>query len=112
MRRLDGRAVPQYFVMVGGGVQEDGAHFARLAAKVPARRVPEAVERLIALYQRERQEGELAPAFFARLEVSTVSTLLADLQHLDANDAQPVDFIDLAETAAFAPEIMEGECSA
>src|SRR5207245_6735654 len=43
VRRLGSRAVPQYFVMVGGGVSEQGAAFARLAAKVPARRIPRAV---------------------------------------------------------------------
>lgn len=112
VRRLEGKAVPQYFVMVGGGVTDAGAQFARLAAKVPARRVPEVVERLIALYQRERQPGESAPSFFGRLEVSRVTELVADLQRLDAKDAVPTDFIDLAETAAFAPEVMEGECSA
>src|SRR4029077_7409758 len=54
VRRLGGRAVPQYFVMVGGGSHDRGASFGRLAAKIPARRIPEAVERLIALYARER----------------------------------------------------------
>ena len=34
------RAVPQYFVMVGGGVDVDGATFGRLVAKIPARRGP------------------------------------------------------------------------
>ena len=46
VRRVGGKAAPQYFVMVGGGVHDDGAHFARLAAKVPARRLPETVDRL------------------------------------------------------------------
>src|SRR5205085_8266501 len=55
VRRLGAKAVPQYFVMVGGGASEQGATFARLAAKVPARRMPEVVERLIGLYQRERE---------------------------------------------------------
>src|SRR6185295_13615168 len=66
VRRIGGRAVPQYFVTVGGGVSEHGASFARTAAKVPARRIPECLERLIAFYQRERTEGESAPAFFQR----------------------------------------------
>src|SRR5262252_6747786 len=33
VRRLGGKAVPQYFVMVGGGATESGAAFGRLAAK-------------------------------------------------------------------------------
>ena len=39
VRRLGSRAVPQYFVMVGGGTEHGGATFARLAAKIPARRI-------------------------------------------------------------------------
>src|SRR5205807_9697209 len=65
VRRVGGRAVPQYFVMVGGGMTDAGASFARLAAHVPARALSEAVERLIALYSRERHDGESAPSFVA-----------------------------------------------
>src|SRR5205814_930722 len=60
VRRLGSRAVPQYFVMVGGGTAHGGATFARLAAKIPARRIPEAVDRLIEMYARERNDGESA----------------------------------------------------
>ena len=111
VRRVGGRAVPQYFVMIGGGASERGFGFARLAAKIPARRIPEAVERLIALYVRGREAGETAPGFFARVEVARVSEALADLARLAASEAQEADFVDLGETAAFAPEVMEGECA-
>jgi len=112
VRRLGGRAVPQYFVMVGGGTTLERASFARTAAKIPARRIPETVERLIAFYQREKRDGESAPAFFQRMDLERVSEELRDLQQLSAEDAVPLDFVDLAETGEFAPEVMEGECSA
>src|SRR4029077_16902638 len=44
VRRVGRRALPQYFVMVGGGVTDTGATFARCAGKFPIRRIPEAVE--------------------------------------------------------------------
>jgi sulfite reductase beta subunit-like hemoprotein len=112
VRRLGARAVPQYFVMVGGGATSAGATFARLAAKVPARRLPDVVERMIALYRRERGEGETAPEFFQRVDVAAVSAELQDLQALAEPDAVPLDFVDLGETGEFAPEVMDGECSA
>src|SRR5207245_10043451 len=68
VRRLGSRAVPQYFVMVGGGATDTGAVFARLAAKIPVRRIPVAVERLIDLYARERRAGESATACFGRVD--------------------------------------------
>jgi sulfite reductase (NADPH) hemoprotein beta-component len=112
VRRIGGKAVPQYFVMVGGGTAPEVASFARTAAKVPARRIPEVVERLINFYDAKRQEGESAPAFFQRIDVPQVKALLGDLEQITVDDAVPEDFIDLAETGEFTPEVMEGECSA
>jgi sulfite reductase beta subunit-like hemoprotein len=111
VRRLGSRAVPQYFVSVGGGTHDQGVAFGRLAAKIPARRIPEVVERLISLYAREREADESATAFFGRVELDVVKKELADLERLQAGDAVPADFIDLGEANAFAPEVMEGECA-
>jgi len=112
VRRLGSRAVPQYFVMVGGGATDTGAVFGRLAAKIPVRRIPQALDRLIELYDREKDEGESAQAFFGRVDLELVKARLADLERLLPGDAVPADFIDLAEANEFAPEIMDGECSA
>jgi sulfite reductase (NADPH) hemoprotein beta-component len=112
VRRLGSRAVPQYFVMVGGGVRERGATFGRLAAKIPARRVPQAVERLIDLYATGREAGETATEFFGRVELAVVKSRLADLEKLLPGDAMPTDFVDLAESSEFSPEVLDGECSA
>ncbi len=112
VRRIGGKAVPQYFVMVGGGTTAEGASFARTAAKIPARRIPEAVERLIVYYDTQKKDGESATAFFQRIEVPHVKALLTDLEQLTVESATADDFIDLAETGEFTPEVMEGECSA
>ena len=112
VRRIGGRAVPQYFVMVGGDVTDRGASFARLVAKVPVRRIPDAVERLVGIYAREREEGEGAGAFFARVDLDRLKVELADLERFTAADAVPDDFVDLGESQEFAPVVMDGECSA
>src|SRR6185436_18030458 len=107
VRRLGSRAVPQYFVMIGGGAHDRGASFGRLAAKIPARRIPETVERLIDLYARGHQPGETAVAFFGRVDMDVVKASLADLERLRPGDAVPADFIDLGEANEFAPEVMD-----
>jgi sulfite reductase beta subunit-like hemoprotein len=112
IRKIDGRAVPQYFVLVGGGVGSDGARFGRLAAKIPARRAVEALEGLVALYIADRTEGESAEAYFARVDIATVKRALGALESLSLDEAQPPDFVDLGEDAEFRPEVMAGECSA
>jgi sulfite reductase (NADPH) hemoprotein beta-component len=112
VRKVGGRALPQYFVMVGGGVSDGRAHFARLAAKVPVRRAGEALERLVSLYEREARAGEAAKEFFRRVELERVKEALRDLEALTAEDAAPEDFVDLGDAAEFKLEAMEGECSA
>jgi len=112
VRRVGGRAVPQYFVMVGGGASESGASFARLVAKVPARRIADAVDRLIGIYARDREAGESAHAFFARADAARLRVELADLERFTAADAGPDDYVDLGESQEFAPVVMDGECSA
>jgi sulfite reductase beta subunit-like hemoprotein len=111
VRKVNGRAVPQYFVMVGGSTTAQGSTFARLAAKVPARRVGVAVERLLEWYRRDRETGETAQAFFGRITVPEVKALLADLEAFAADTAGVDDYVDLAETQTFTPEVMEGECA-
>ncbi|HEY8534989.1 MAG TPA: nitrite/sulfite reductase [Vicinamibacterales bacterium] len=112
VRKVDGRPVPQYFVMVGGGAEGEQTTFGRLAAKIPARRAPEALSRLIALYQAERHDGESARSFFRRVDLARVKAVVSDLETLTAETAAPDDFIDLGETAAFRPEVQDGECAA
>jgi sulfite reductase beta subunit-like hemoprotein len=112
VRRVGSRAVPQYFVMVGGGAHDNGAVFGRLAAKIPARRIPDVVERLIDLYVREKADDESAASFFSRVELDVVRATLGGLERLEAADASPDDYIDLGEAGQFAPEVMDGECSA
>jgi sulfite reductase beta subunit-like hemoprotein len=111
LRKIDGKAVPQYFIQVGGGIDAERTTFGRLAAKVPARRAPEALERLVRLYAAEKAADETPMAFFRRVEIPRVKALLGDLETLTTATATPSDFIDLAETTAFRPETTDGECA-
>jgi len=111
-RKVGGKAVPQYFVLLGGALTPEGARFGRLSAKIPARRVGDALERLVALYQAQRTPGEDAPSFFARIEPAQARAALADLAELSEEALRPDDLVDLGEQAAFRPETGEGECAA
>ncbi len=110
-RKVGGRMVPQYFVLLGGGVDDDGARFGRLAAKIPARRVPLAIERLLTLYRAERGPGESATAFFARVALERAKAVLRDLSELSVETAHSEDYVDPGEEGAFTPEPAPGECA-
>ena len=112
LRKVGGRPAPHYFVMVGGGVSEEGAAFGRHVATVPARRSFEALERLIQLYRAEGAPAESPLTFFRRVEAPRLKAMLSDLEKLAPEAASDADFIDLGEDHAFNPEVMDGECSA
>jgi sulfite reductase (NADPH) hemoprotein beta-component len=112
LKKVGSQPAPQYFVMVGGGVGDGITTFGRLAAKIPARRCVHALDRLVKLYQDQRGDREAPLAFFRRVDLGAVKAVLGDLERLSPEDAEPQDFIDLAEVSAFNPEVMEGECSA
>ena len=113
VRKLAGKAVPQYFVMVGGGCGDDGlAHFGKVVSKVPVHRVTQAVDRLLGLYRDHRQGNEELGAFFRRVPPSLATDALKELSLMLPNEVSDQDFVDLGETKAFNPEVMDGECSA
>jgi sulfite reductase beta subunit-like hemoprotein len=113
VRKLGPRAVPQYFVLVGGGCVDEGtAHFGKVVSKVPVHRLTDALDRLLGLYRDHRQGDEELGAFFRRVPASMATDALKDLSQLLPDEATEQDFIDLAETQAFTPEVMDGECSA
>jgi sulfite reductase (NADPH) hemoprotein beta-component len=110
-RKVGDQAVPQYFVLIGGGLSAEGARFGHLAGKVPARRVPAALDLLTNLYLAERQPGEGAPAFFARVAPERAKAALAALSELGPATLRPEDLVDLGEAHPYRTDTLEGECA-
>jgi sulfite reductase beta subunit-like hemoprotein len=111
MRRIGGQAVPEYQLHLGGGIGRDGATFGRQVLKLPARRVPDAVVRLLELYRRERADGEAPLAYFRRVEADVVKRAVADLVAFDAATAKPEDWLDHGDEQPFKVAIGQGECA-
>ena len=57
-RKVEGEAAPYYQLLLGGNVNPDTSQFGQRVTVLPARRVPEAVERLLAFYRGERNPNE------------------------------------------------------
>ena len=112
VRKLSGKAVPQYFVLVGGGVTDEGARFGKVVSKIPVHRLTDALDRLVGLYREHRdRDAESLGAFFRRLSPAVVTDALKDLAELRMEDTNPDDFVDLGESQTFTPEVMDGECA-
>lgn len=110
-RRLGARAIPIYRVLLGGFLTETGAVFGRVAARIPARRIPEAVMTLTSLYLSQRREGEEPGPYFAREFEKAQGQLLA-LEQLGLDEASNEDFVEPGASEEFRPVTLEGECAA
>jgi hypothetical protein len=111
LRRVGGKVVPEYTLHLGGGVDGKGAVFGRQVVKLPARRVPDALLRLLSLYEAKKQPNEPALAFFRRVSQEEVRAAVADFVKMDEATATPEDYLDLGSTTEFMVETGEGECA-
>jgi len=105
--------IPAYIAHVGGRF-DDGtvAYGARLKVRLPAKRVPEAVDRWIRLYQTGRKEGELFRDFASRVGTAEFEAAVKDLTlpiefGLDTMN----HFIDWSRNVPFQVIRGEGECA-
>jgi sulfite reductase beta subunit-like hemoprotein len=102
-RNVNGRLAPHYMLHLGGGAMEDGtALFGTPIGRVAARRVPDAVERLLALLDEEGEGGESARETFARLGKDRCSAPLKDLLEEPPERYGEEDFFDLGVSS---PEV-------
>ena len=66
--KVGGHQMPAYIPHIGGDVSGGKVVYgARLKVRLPAKRVPEAVERWIRMYEAERNDGEEFNAFATRV---------------------------------------------
>lgn len=102
-------AVPVYQLHLGGGIDERGARFGRQVVKIIARRVPEAVVRLLHFFEAERTPGETPSRFFERVDGKKLVAALGDVVTAPTS---PEERTDVGEDAGFLIHSGEGECAA
>ncbi len=111
--KLGARTIPAYIPHLAGQFEGGTVTMGqRLKARLPAKRVPEAVERWLEHYQRERQEGEEFNAFVARRGTTSFEDLVADLALPPEFSLETMNnFIDWNRSEPFAVVRGEGECA-
>ena len=111
--KVAGRQMPAYIPHLGGNYEGGEVVYGhRLKARLPAKRVPEAVERWLRLYEAERADGEEFNDFVERIgtdrfeaEVKQL-TLPAEFSLETMNE-----FIDWSRSEPYKVERGEGECA-
>ncbi|MGE0683658.1 MAG: nitrite/sulfite reductase [Candidatus Binatia bacterium] len=112
--KFDSHQVPGYIIMLGGNYDDGRPRIAeRLDVRVPAKRIPDAVERFIHYYQANRQEDEEFNTFVDRVGLGAFEQLIKDLSlPVKYDDEHKHEFIDWNRTGLYKLERGEGECAA
>ena len=106
-------AIPAYIPHVGGAYEGGEVRYGqRLKARLPAKRVPEAVERWIRFYESDRVDGEEFNTFVDRVGSAEFEARVKDLTlPMQFNLENMNYFIDWSRKAPFEVQRGEGECA-
>ena len=110
-RKVDGREIPYYQMLLGGGYDRDGVmRFGLAVQSIPARLAPVAVERILDHYIANRIEGESFREYVMRFKVEFFREAITDL-------AKPIEiapemYQDWGDDQAFSLKLGRGECAA
>jgi sulfite reductase (ferredoxin) len=111
--KMGGKQVPAYIAYVGGRYEGgELAYGQRVRVRLPAKRVPDAVERWIRLYERERADGEEFNAFVDRVGTEPFEREAKELSlPLEFNLENIQHFIDWSRHEPYQVIRGEGECA-
>lgn len=111
-RRVGTHEVPHYQMLVGGGTQEGLATFGSPVAMIPAKRVPEAVQKILKFFLSNRQSKEPFKDFIKRQGIPKFKEFVQEFQQIPAFEEAPQLFEDFgAEGIPFKMEVGQGECA-
>ena len=109
-RKIDGREVPYYQMLLGGGFDADGImRFGLAVQSVPARLAPAAVARVLDHYIAHRLPGESFRQYVIRHKVETFRGLTGDLAR--PADLEPEIYQDWGDNTPFSLQLGRGECA-
>jgi sulfite reductase beta subunit-like hemoprotein len=108
-RKVDGDQAPYYQLLIGGSGAHNSPGFAKKLIPIHARRIPEAVDRIVGFYERERQDGESFTRFAQRQGTDGFRPVVNDLTKLDPSDVSLR--YDWGEDTGFKLNVGQGECA-
>jgi sulfite reductase beta subunit-like hemoprotein len=105
--------IPAYIPHIGGAYEGGDVRYGqRLKARLPAKRVPEAVERWVRFYESERTDGEDFNAFVDRVGTQEFEARVKDLtMPIEFSLENMNHFVDWTKNAPFEVVRGEGECA-
>jgi sulfite reductase beta subunit-like hemoprotein len=111
--KVGGHQLPAYIPHLGGNYEGgDVVMGHRLKSRIPAKRVPDAVERWVRYYEDKRQDGELFNDFVERVGTAEFEGLIKDLSMpVEFGPEHITHFIDWDRKDLYQVIRGEGECA-
>ena len=104
--------VPHFQVVLGGEWTHNAGSYGLAVGAVPAKRIPEVVERLTGRYVAERQKGESFQAFTQRVGKVEIKNMMNDLTRMPTHDEDPTLYTDWGDNREFTiGDMGVGECA-
>ena len=113
--KAGGKQLPAYEVFLGGQYMQTGGQTRigdRIRVRIPAKRVPEALTRILGLYTESHRAGEEFGAFYRRVGAAPFEEKLADLNQAGTFNDEPALFVDWNRDEVYQLQRGEGECMA
>jgi sulfite reductase (ferredoxin) len=97
---------------LGGEWAHNAGTYGLAVGAVPAKRIPEVVERLTGKYVTEREKGESFQGFVQRIGKVQIKKMMDDLTRLPSHDEDPSLFTDWGDSREFTiGDMGVGECA-
>jgi sulfite reductase (ferredoxin) len=111
-KRVGEHEVPHYQMLMGGGTREGLATFGTGIAMIPAKRVKEAVQKILKFFLAEKQPDEKFKDFIKRQGIPKFKEMVREFQEIPTYEAAPELYEDLGdEGKPFRMEVGKGECA-
>lgn len=109
-RKIDGKEVPYYLMLLGGGYDAAGVmRFGLAIQSIPARLAPEAVRRVLDHYVSNRNGEESFREYVVRQKVETFRALTNDL--VKPPELAPEMYRDWGDEVEYSLQLGRGECA-
>ena len=111
-RTVGNYRLPAFQLMLGGEWTNNAGSYAMAMGAYPSKRIPDVVDRLLDIYQTERQNGETFRATINRVGKKNVKERLSDLAEPPTYQERPDFYRDWADSREYTiGDIGVGECA-
>jgi len=112
-RTIDGKQVPHYRMLLGGGTASNKAWFGQSVMQIPARLVDPTVDKLLGFFKSDRNKDENFKDFVARVGHPRIKEELKEFTEVPPYAEAPELYTDVGdeEGKLFKVQVGKGECA-